>query len=203
MGKRFYVAGCEQDVDIDLAKDCFERSAEMGYPPAQRLLGVMYLEGDSIKQNYDQARMWLTKASLQNDLQATYFLAKIYAKGLGVTKDWSKAYDLLTSPGISSLPEALELKRRLKSEIIHLYPNLSSALEREEKKLRLSLNRKQHRVIPKFLDPVRTEEERQEFETWLSLNLGLISAPEAFARLVVCLKDYYRIMASNNISSTA
>jgi hypothetical protein len=177
-----------------MAKNCFEKSAAMGHPPAQRLLGILYLEGEKHQKNYEQARQWLTLASDRGDQLATYYLAQIYAKGLGIPKDWSKAYGLLSLQGMSSIPEAIELKRKLKSELIRVYPNLSSALEGEEDKVRRGLTRRQHRFIPNFFDPVRNEDDYLEFETWLALNLGKISAKEAFEELAGQMREYYRSM---------
>jgi hypothetical protein len=193
-GKRFYVSTCGSDLDVSLALDCFERAAAMGYPPAQRLLGVIYLEGDKHPKNYDLARKWLSLASGHGDPMADYLLAQIYAQGLGVAKDWSKAYRFLSRQGVSNIPEAMELKRRLKSELINLYPNLSTALENHEKTIRHSLTHRQHRFIPNFLDPVRTGDSSTEFETWLSLNLGRITAQDAFNRLTTNMLEYYERM---------
>ncbi|MDR2387173.1 MAG: sel1 repeat family protein [Deltaproteobacteria bacterium] len=191
-GKRFYLS---MDLpDLEMARDCFERSAQMGYAPAQRLLGVMYLEGTGIPKNLEQARKWLTMASDRGDPMASFRLAQIYATGLGLEKDWSKAYALLSRQGMGGIPEAMELKRRLKTEIIRLYPNLSTALEKEENLVRRSLSHRQHRFIPNFFGPVRSEDDYLEFETWLSLNLGRISAQEAFGKLIDYMRDYYRNM---------
>ena len=96
----------------------------------------------------------------------------------------------------------MELKRRLKSEIIRLYPNLSTALENEENKVRRSLTHRQHRFIPNFFGPVRNQDDFFEFETWLSLNLWRISAQEAFGKLMDHMQDYYRSMTKLYPEST-
>ncbi|MDR2301084.1 MAG: sel1 repeat family protein [Deltaproteobacteria bacterium] len=191
-GKRFYLS--IDPADLEMARGCFERSARMGYAPAQRLLGVMYLEGAGIEKNLEQARKWLTMASDRGDTMASFRLAQLYAAALGVEKDWSKAYALLSLRGMAAIPEAMELKRRLKTEIVRLYPNLSTALENEENKVRRSLTHRQRRFIPNFFGPVRSEDDYLEFETWLSLNLGRISAQEAFGKLIAYMRDYYRNM---------
>ncbi|MDR2367562.1 MAG: sel1 repeat family protein [Deltaproteobacteria bacterium] len=199
-GKRFYVS--PETADLEMARDCFEKAAGLGYPPAQRLLGIMYLEGSGVQKNLKLARQWLTLASDRGDSLASFRLAQIYATGLGVEKDWSKAYGLLSSQNMADIPEAMDLKGRLKSEIIRLYPNLATALENEENKVRRALTRRQHRFIPNFFGPVRSEDDYLEFETWLSLNLGRISAQEAFGKLIGHMRDYYRSMTKLYPEST-
>ncbi|MDR1110911.1 MAG: sel1 repeat family protein [Deltaproteobacteria bacterium] len=195
MGKRFYVSGPGREMDPALALEYFGKSAALGYSPAQRLLGVMYLDGDILPKDFALARKWLTLASDQGDQLAAYYLAQIYAQGLGVEKDWSLAHCLLSRRDVAVLPEALELRRKLKSELIRIYPNLSRALEDQEKDLRRRLTRRQHRFIPNFLDPARNGDDHREFDTWLSLNLGRISAQEAFDLLAKRMAEYYGDMA--------
>jgi hypothetical protein len=113
-----------------------------------------------------------------------------------VPKDWSKAYDLLAKPGVSSLPEAMELRRRLRSELAALYPSLSQALSGREALYRASLDRAQGRRILPFLDPGSDAGGREQFETWLGLNLGRVTAEEALAKLSSLMDSYYRDQAA-------
>jgi hypothetical protein len=191
-GKRFYVS--TETADHEMARECFEKAAGLGYAPAQRLLGIMYLDGKDAPLNYELAREWLTLAADRGDPLATFKLAQIYAYAMGVEKDWSKAYGLLTLQGMEAIPEALELKTRLKSEIVRHYPNLIAALEKEEDKVRRSLTRDQHRFIPNFFGPARSENDFLEFSIWLALNLGRVSAQQAFSELSNQMNSYYRNM---------
>ena len=199
-GKRFYVSA--DPADRETARDCFEKAACMGHAQAQRLLGIMYLEGAGAPKDVGLARQWLTMATDRGDAIAAFRLAQLHATGQGVEKDWSKAYGLLSLRGMSAIPEAMELKRRLKSEIVRLYPNLSTALENEENKVRRALTHRQHRFIPTFFGPVRNQDDYFEFQTWLSLNLGRISAQEAFGKLMEHMRDYYRSMTKLYPEST-
>lgn len=59
---------------------------------AQYYIGVMYMEGQGIEQDYTLAGEWLRKASEQGLTAAMYRLAQLYAGGLGVPKDLEFAY---------------------------------------------------------------------------------------------------------------
>ncbi|MDR0356303.1 MAG: sel1 repeat family protein [Deltaproteobacteria bacterium] len=202
-GKRFYLNTSERQQDPDMAVACFERSAALGYPPAQRLIGVLNLSGDIIAQNYAEAFKWLTLAAEKGDQLACFYLAQMYALGQGIAKDWAKAHFLLNRPGVSSIPEALELKRRLKEEIVRLYPNLAAALREDDKIWRLRLTRRQQRFIPAFLDCGRSQEGGSEFDTWLALNMGRIGAEEAYKTLKQLMDQYYADMIRRSPAEAA
>jgi hypothetical protein len=190
-GKRFLIAGSDRSTDADLAVRLFERSARLGYAPAQRILGVCHLEGKVAPRDLELARYWLTAASDQNDPSAAYNLALMYAQGRGVEKNWSEAHRLLRRPGVKDLPEALELRRRLKGELIKLHPELASALDAEERILRLSLTSLQRRLIQPFLSDFRNDDDSDEFEAWLTLNLGRSDVAATGSILGRCLRRYY------------
>ncbi|MDR1608519.1 MAG: sel1 repeat family protein [Deltaproteobacteria bacterium] len=193
-GKKFYYSGRDGAGDPFLALAYFEKSARLGFAPAQRLLGVCLLEGQFAPQDLAQARVWLEKATLQGDPQATFSLAKMLALGLGLPKDWSRAYALLNQTQVRALPEARALMIRLKEELRSLYPNLLTALEREERLLRITLEPRRQRFTPPFLAPGRQELGREEFEIWLALNLGQATPESALVALKRCLNQYYDLI---------
>ena len=193
-GKRLYLApgaAC----DGHMAAAYFERAGLLGHAPAQRVLGIMLLEGDQVEKNPLKAAKWLSAAADSGDLQACFTLALMYARGDGVTKDWSRAHELLTKPGIAALPEATELRRRLRSELVALYPELAKALSGRESLYRASLDKTQGRRIPLFLDPAGDVGDREEFAAWLDLNLGRLTAEEALDKLTRRMDGYYRGLA--------
>ena len=59
---------------------------------AQYYLGVMYLKGQGVEQDYEEAGKWLRKASENRLPQAQYKLASLYTEGKGVPKDYEFAY---------------------------------------------------------------------------------------------------------------
>ena len=56
-------------------------------------LGLMYLEGDGVQQNYDDALRYLTRAAGAGDVISQFNLASMYVNGHGVEKDNSKAFE--------------------------------------------------------------------------------------------------------------
>jgi hypothetical protein len=191
-GKRFYFSSRGMDPDPELALSYFYRSARLGYAPAQRLLGVCLLEGLVCRKDYEKARFWLGAAAEQRDPQAALYLAIVYAQGLGVTKRWDVSYSLLTRPEVKLLPEALELKRKMKAELINLYPELSETLDRAEKAIRAMLSPTQARFISPFWPYGGSRDDNLEFRALLDLNLGKKTQEESYLVIKNLLDEYYR-----------
>lgn len=63
-----------------------EKLATHGNLAAQTALGVMYLQGKEIDQNYVKAFQWLIKSAQQGDATAQFSLGIMYEQGLGVHK---------------------------------------------------------------------------------------------------------------------
>ncbi|MDR2423078.1 MAG: sel1 repeat family protein [Deltaproteobacteria bacterium] len=190
-GKKFYFSGRSSANDPLMALAYFERAAKMGYAPAQRLLGVCLLDGQIAKKDPEVARQWLELAAKQDDPQANFELAKIYAQGISAPKDWGRAYAILCLPFVAALPEARALAIRLKEELWGLYPNLLEAVKREDQAHRGELGQRNHRFVQSFLTPGRATLDREEFEIILTLNLGKTTPENALAALKQCLTQYY------------
>ena len=61
-------------------------------PLPQYYLGVMYMKGQGVEQDYKEASDWLRKAAENRLPQAQYKLANLYTQGKGVPKDFEFAY---------------------------------------------------------------------------------------------------------------
>ena len=61
--------------------------AEQGDSDVQVMLGVMYFNGDGVKQNIPEAIKWFEKAAEKGEMDAQINLAKIYFLGQGVERD--------------------------------------------------------------------------------------------------------------------
>ncbi len=59
---------------------------------AQYYLGMMYMKGQGVTQDYKKASEWFRKAAEQNVPQAQYKLGDLYFNGRGVPKDYEFAY---------------------------------------------------------------------------------------------------------------
>ena len=81
--------GLNQAVWADDVSDFREnlQAAAQGNVAAQFNLGVMYENGQGVRQDYVQAVQWYRKASEQGDAQAQYNLGLMYYDGRGVRQD--------------------------------------------------------------------------------------------------------------------
>ncbi|HNZ31082.1 MAG TPA: tetratricopeptide repeat protein [Smithellaceae bacterium] len=68
-----------------------KKSALDGDARAQFLLGSMYMRGNHIEKNYEEAIKWLTKAAEQGNVNAKIQLGSIYVFGKGVEASIDKA----------------------------------------------------------------------------------------------------------------
>ena len=70
---------------------CYRKAAEQGFAEAQYNLGVMYANGQGVRQDYTQAVQWYRKAAEQGLAEAQYNLGVMYAKGEGVRQNYKIA----------------------------------------------------------------------------------------------------------------
>ena len=68
--------------------------AQQGDAAAQYNLGVSFLKGQGVKQDYAEAAKWFGKAAEGGDLDAIYNLATCYMNGEGVEQDVEKGMKL-------------------------------------------------------------------------------------------------------------
>ncbi len=190
LGKRFYLPSSGV-ADPLLALYYFQKSAEAGYVPAQRVLGGCYLEGRLTAPDYEKARYWLTDAARHNDGQAAYSLARMYVLGLGVAKDWELAYKLLDMECARQLPDARLLKEQLKEELSRQFPEIKKRLAELEKERRTGYTSHRQRFIQPWNTPSRPQLEKEEFDLWLKLNLKTIEPGHGLAGLTSLLNSYY------------
>ncbi|MCP4006364.1 MAG: sel1 repeat family protein [bacterium] len=76
--------------ETDIAKI----SAHMFDPAAQTQLAMMYMIGDGVERDVDEARRWYRKAAEVHHPEALFGLAEIYSNGTGVEKDPGEAMHL-------------------------------------------------------------------------------------------------------------
>lgn len=86
-----YGKGC--NLNFNKARDWFEKASEQGNSTASYSLGYLYLKGfGNIEQDYGKAVEWFEKS---NHSMAKYWLGVCYYYGYGITKDITKANELL------------------------------------------------------------------------------------------------------------
>ena len=76
----------------------YQELAKHGLPEAQLNLGMMYVHGEEVSQDYKQAMSWYLKAAEQDFAAAQYNLSRLYVNGAGVSKNYSQASFWLKNP---------------------------------------------------------------------------------------------------------
>ena len=78
------------------------RSATAGFIPAQINLGLAYMNGRGVDQNYQRAASWFASAS--KAAPAQWYLGQLLMLGLGVEQNFEAAFELFTqaAPGVSA-----------------------------------------------------------------------------------------------------
>jgi TPR repeat protein len=74
------------------AVESLRRSAELGYPPAQVVLGYIYETGSAnVAADAGQALDWYKKAAKQDDNVGEWLLGRVYLTGVGAARDLDQA----------------------------------------------------------------------------------------------------------------
>jgi TPR repeat protein len=76
------------------AKKLWKKAADQGYAEAQFILGLMYYDGQGVRQDYKEALKWCRKAADQGNAGAQFILGLMYDIGQGVRQNKSKAKEL-------------------------------------------------------------------------------------------------------------
>ncbi len=84
---------------------------------AQYYLGVMYMKGQGVEQDYEKAGEWFRKASEQGLAVAMYKLAGLYTKGEGVPKDLEFAYVWYSVGAVHEHEKSINILEKAKSKL--------------------------------------------------------------------------------------
>ena len=82
----------------------YTKSAEMGNSRAQYKLGYMFLFGDGVSINYENAMKWFLMSAMNGNDDAQYQLGICYEKGWGVERDYNKAFSWYMKSAICDNP---------------------------------------------------------------------------------------------------
>lgn len=89
------------------AANYFTKSASLGMPSAQIMLGVMSVEGNGVPRHYREAFRWFRAAAEQNDPEGHCYLGLMYAHGLGTPQDWQNAEHHWVQAAVAGSAEAM------------------------------------------------------------------------------------------------
>jgi len=77
------------------AVEYFRQSAELGYAPAQDVIGYFAENGKVVPQDSHQALVWYRKAASQGDRLAQWVIGRMYFTGTGNVRDLNEAENWL------------------------------------------------------------------------------------------------------------
>lgn len=75
-------------------------------------MGVLYINGQGVQQNYAQAASWFRKAAKQSHAEAQYNLGISYYKGIGVQKNYEQACFWLKKAADQGIEKAIEFLKK-------------------------------------------------------------------------------------------
>lgn len=82
--------GVGPDRNVQGGLDYIQRSADMGYPPAEVMLGSFYDTGNTVPHEPAQAAVWYKKAALQDDPVGEWLLGRLILSG-ALVRDLNEA----------------------------------------------------------------------------------------------------------------
>ena len=84
---------------------------------AQYWLGVMYMKGQGVEQNYEEAGKWFRRSAEQAIPQAQYKLGNLYSDGNGVPQDNEFAYVWYSVAASHQHPKSIDAAATLKTQL--------------------------------------------------------------------------------------
>ena len=91
----------------------YKNLAAQGHPEAQRLLGMMYENGQGVPKNYLEASRWYEKAAAQGELGGIVRLGLLHANGRGIPKNFVEGCKLFLIAKDLGYPNAQALLDQL------------------------------------------------------------------------------------------
>lgn len=95
----------ESELDAD-SMAYTQKLAEQGDASSQYVLGYEYSTGESMQQDYAQAKDWYEKSALQGYPDAQFNLGMMYYQGQGIAQDYAQAKDWFEKAAAQGYPEA-------------------------------------------------------------------------------------------------
>jgi serine/threonine protein kinase/TPR repeat protein len=94
--------------DYQKAKTYFEEATQLGFVRSTVNLGVLYLQGEGVSQNYQTAAALFKKGAERSDSYGMFFYAECLAEGKGVQKDVGTATEWAKKAAQAGNPLAIQ-----------------------------------------------------------------------------------------------
>ena len=93
--------------DEQHALKLYKQAAELGYAPAQEMLGLLYFQGRGTQKDMPEAARWIHKAANQGFPLAENHLGFLYEHGFGVPQDLKESARWYRAAADHGVPEAI------------------------------------------------------------------------------------------------
>jgi len=104
-----------------MAAEWYKKAADQGHALARYDLGVLYDQGNGVRQDYTVAAAWYRKSADQGLAEAQYNLAGQYAKGQGVPSDPIRAYKWVSLAVLNAkTPNVRDMAAKTRDGIVSL-----------------------------------------------------------------------------------
>lgn len=100
-------------VNMGEALELLAQAAKMGYVPARRKIGEIYLKGLGVKTDCSIAAGWFRQAADAGDAQAQFHLGSLYQCGMGVEFNLAQAKEWLSRAANQGHQEARDLLNQM------------------------------------------------------------------------------------------
>ena len=97
-------------IKLDKSIEYYQTTARTGHAKAQYFMGLFYVEGHGVQQDYDEAEKWLRKSVENGDADAKTYLGYLLEFGIGLDKDLVESRQLYREAASAGHPWA---KKRL------------------------------------------------------------------------------------------
>ena len=161
--------------DEQQAVELFRRSAELGYPPAQTVMGYLSDTGTILLKEPEQAAQWYKKAAQQGDPVGEWLLGRVYYAGNSGPRDLTQAASWLQKAASQGDPFGAYLLGQIKLER-NDYP---AATEWFKKAALQGLPQAQQQLGLLLEDGKGASPDKYEAYIWLLLSFQSANTPVA------------------------
>lgn len=148
------------------ATEYIRSSAELGYAPAQVVLGYFYDTGTILAREPQQAAVWYKKAADQDDILAEWLLGRLIFAGQTTTRDLNEANDWFTKAASHDDPFGEYLLGMVRLE----RSDYTAAAEWFRKAARKGLPQAQHQLGELLKDGKGVNNDKFEAYVWLLVS---------------------------------
>jgi len=155
------------------------KAAEQGNPLAQVSIGIAYVTGRGVAQDYAQAAAWFRKAAEQGNATGQCSLALAYTNGQGVARDEAEAFKWLSlaaeqgnAMGQASLGVMYELGRGVLKDLVqaHKWYSIAAFLCSPSQKECMDMSIASRDRVAAIMTPSQAAEARRLAREWLATH---------------------------------